>query len=156
MSSETAMISQPSETVAPASQPITSTQPTEIVNVPTATESKTTPVDSNAKAKIKSKRVVKTVSRVKSSKSSSARRAHPAREQQAYIRAPAIKRLARRGGVKRMSLDTYEEIRNIASKYVRDILQNALVVTRHAGRKTVTAKDIVFSIQQSGHSVYGV
>ncbi|KAL9702825.1 hypothetical protein quinque_006343 [Culex quinquefasciatus] len=53
------------------------------------------------------------------------------------ITKPAIRRLARRGGVKRISGLIYEETRG------------------HAKRKTVTAMDVVYALKRQGRTLYG-
>ncbi|XP_042092789.2 histone H4-like, partial [Ovis aries] len=52
------------------------------------------------------------------------------------ITKPAIRRLARRGGVKLISGLIYEQIRGVK-------------------RKTVTAMDVVYALQRQGHTLYG-
>ncbi|VAH01917.1 unnamed protein product [Triticum turgidum subsp. durum] len=54
------------------------------------------------------------------------------------ITKPAIRRLARRGGVKRISGLIYEE-----------------TYTEHARRKTVTAMDVVYALKRQGRTLYG-
>ncbi|KAK1328764.1 hypothetical protein QTO34_010893 [Cnephaeus nilssonii] len=56
------------------------------------------------------------------------------------ITKPAIRRLARRGGVKRISGLIYEETRG---------------VLKHAKRKTVTAMDVVYALKRQGRTLYG-
>ncbi|CAD7001057.1 unnamed protein product [Ceratitis capitata] len=60
---------------------------------------------------------------------------------------PAIRRLARRGGVKRISGLTYEENRGVLKVF----LGNA----EHAKRKTVTAMDVVYALKGKGRTLYG-
>ena len=58
------------------------------------------------------------------------------------ITKPAIIRLARRGGVKRMSGLIYEETRGILKVYLENVLRDAVTYTIHAKRHTVLEKDI--------------
>ncbi len=71
------------------------------------------------------------------------------------ITAPAIRRLARRGGVKRISGLMYEETRSILKMFVEDVLKTAITYTEHARRKTVTVMDIVYALKRQGRTIYG-
>ena len=68
---------------------------------------------------------------------------------------PAIRRLARRGGVKRISGLMYEEIRGITKVYLENVLKDAIAYTEHARRKTINAMDIVYALKRQGKSIYG-
>lgn len=71
------------------------------------------------------------------------------------ITKPAIRRLARRGGVKRISGLIYEETRNVMKTFLTKIVYQAVVYTDHARRKTVTAMDVVYALKRQGHDIYG-
>lgn len=71
------------------------------------------------------------------------------------ITKPAIRRLARRGGVKRISGLIYEETRGVLKRFLEDIIRNAVVYTEHARRRTVTAKDVLYSLKGQGRTLYG-
>ena len=71
------------------------------------------------------------------------------------ITKPAIRRLARRGGVKRIGGLVYEETRVVLRAFLAKILQDAVVYTEHARRKTVTAMDVVMALKRSGRTLYG-
>ncbi len=71
------------------------------------------------------------------------------------ITKPAIRRLARRGGVKRISGLIYEETRNVLKIFLENIVRDAVTYTEHARRKTVTAMDIVYALKRQGRSIYG-
>ena len=71
------------------------------------------------------------------------------------ISRPAIRRLARRGGVKRISGFIYEETRNVLAQFLRNLIQDAVVYTQHANRKTVSAQDIVYALKRQGKTIYG-
>ncbi|XP_078284332.1 histone H4-like [Rhinoraja longicauda] len=60
------------------------------------------------------------------------------------ITKPAIRRLARRGGVKRISGLIYE-----------DVIRDAVTYTEDAKRKTVTAMDVVYALKRQGRTLYG-
>lgn len=54
------------------------------------------------------------------------------------ITKPAIRRLARRGGVKRISGLIYEETRSVLKVFLENVIRDAVTYTEHARRKTVT------------------
>uniref|UniRef100_A0A4W6EUR9 Histone H4 n=1 Tax=Lates calcarifer TaxID=8187 RepID=A0A4W6EUR9_LATCA len=69
------------------------------------------------------------------------------------ITKPAIRRLARRGGVKRISGLIYEETRGVLKVFLENVIRDAVTYTEHAKRKTVTAMDVVRSEETGPHSV---
>lgn len=71
------------------------------------------------------------------------------------ITKPAIKRLARRGGVKRLSGLVYNETRLVLHKFLRDIVGTAVQYTECGQRKTVTAMDVILALKSRGHTLYG-
>lgn len=71
------------------------------------------------------------------------------------ITKPAIRRLARRGGVKRISHTVYYEIRDVLKVFLRAIVFDAVTYTDHARRKTVTALDVVYALKRQGRTLYG-
>ncbi|TKA25196.1 Histone H4 [Salinomyces thailandicus] len=71
------------------------------------------------------------------------------------ITRPDIRRLARRGGVKRVSATMYEEIRTVLRKRLENLLQDTCAVVEACGRKTVCTSDVVFVLHRQGHTLYG-
>ncbi|VDK22946.1 unnamed protein product [Taenia asiatica] len=71
------------------------------------------------------------------------------------ITKPAIRRLARRGGVKRISGLIYEEIRIVLKIFLESIIRDAVAYTEHARRRTVTALDVVYALKRRGRTIYG-
>ncbi len=71
------------------------------------------------------------------------------------ITKPAIRRLARRGGVKRISNLIYEEVRTVLRSFLESIIRDSVTYTEHAKRKTVTAMDVVYALKRHGKSLYG-
>jgi histone H4 len=71
------------------------------------------------------------------------------------ITKPAIRRLARRGGVKRISGLIYEETRNVLKVFLEHVIRDAVTYTEHARRKTVTAMDVVYALKRQGRTLYG-
>jgi len=68
---------------------------------------------------------------------------------------PAIRRLARRGGVKRISGLIYEETRGVLKVFLESVLRDCVTYTEHARRKTVTALDVVYALKRQGKTLYG-
>ena len=71
------------------------------------------------------------------------------------ITKPAIRRLARRGGVKRISGLIYEETRGVLKVFLENVIRDAVTYTEHAKRKTVTAMDVVYALKRQGRPLYG-
>lgn len=71
------------------------------------------------------------------------------------ITKPAIRRLARRGGVKRISGLIYEETRGVLKVFLESVIRDAVTYTEHARRKTVTAMDVVYALKRQGKTLYG-
>ncbi|OEL21129.1 Histone H4 [Dichanthelium oligosanthes] len=92
------------------------------------------------------------------------------------ITKPAIRRLARRGGVKRISGLIYEETRGVLKIFLENVIRDAVTYTEHARRKTVTAEnvirdavtyteharrktvtamDVVYALKRQGRTLYG-
>ena len=68
---------------------------------------------------------------------------------------PAIRRLARRGGVKRLSGLIYEEVRGVLKVFLENVIRDSVTYTEHVRRKTVSAKDVVYALKQQGRTLYG-
>lgn len=71
------------------------------------------------------------------------------------ITKPAIRRLARRGGVKRISGLIYEETRGVLKVFLEHVIRDAVTYTEHARRKTVTAMDVVYALKRQNRVLYG-
>ncbi|XP_011800353.1 PREDICTED: uncharacterized protein LOC105513924 [Colobus angolensis palliatus] len=72
------------------------------------------------------------------------------------ITKPAIRRLARRGGVKRISGLIYEETRGVLKVFLENVIRDAVTYTEHAKRKTVTAMDVVYALKRQGRTLYAI
>jgi len=83
------------------------------------------------------------------------RRANRAKDSVQGITKPAIRRLARRGGVKRISGLVYEETRSVLKEWLHNIIKDATSYAECARRKTVTALDVVYALRRAGHTLYG-
>lgn len=71
------------------------------------------------------------------------------------ITKPAIRRLCRRGGVKRISGFIYEEARGVLKVFLERVIGDAVTYTEYANRKTVTAMDVVYALKRQGRTIYG-
>ena len=71
------------------------------------------------------------------------------------ITKPAIRRLCRRGGVKRISGLIYEETRGVLKTFMEEVIRDAVAYTEHARRKTVTAMDVVYALKRNNRTLYG-
>lgn len=71
------------------------------------------------------------------------------------ITKPAIRRLARRAGVKRISGRIYEETRGVLKTFLENVIRDAVAYTEHARRKTVTVMDVTYALKRQGRSLYG-
>merc|ERR1712227_776951 len=71
------------------------------------------------------------------------------------ITKPAIRRLARRGGVKRISHFIYEDTRHVLKSFLENVVRDSVTYTEHARRKTVTAMDVVYALKRQGRTIYG-
>ena len=71
------------------------------------------------------------------------------------ITKPAIRRLARRAGVKRISGFIYEETRGVLKQFLKNVIRDTVVYTQHANRRTVTSMDVVYALKRQGKTLYG-
>ncbi len=72
-----------------------------------------------------------------------------------HIGAPSIRRLARRGGVKRLGAGVYGETRLCLHQYLSTVLKDLVTLVESADRFTVTVMDVVFALKRNGQSLYG-
>ena len=66
------------------------------------------------------------------------------------ITKPAIRRLARRGGVKRIFGLIYEETRGVLKVFLENVIRDAVTYTEHAKHKTVNRHGCGLRAQTSG------
>ena len=71
------------------------------------------------------------------------------------ITKPAIRRLARRGGIKCISDLIYEETRDILKVFLENVIRDAVTYTEHAKRKTVTTMDVIYALKRQGRTLHG-
>ncbi len=67
----------------------------------------------------------------------------------------SIRRLARRGGVKRISHFIYGDTRKVIYTFLGNVVRDCVTYTEHGRRKTVTAMDVVFALKRQGRTIYG-
>lgn len=67
----------------------------------------------------------------------------------------AIRRLARRGGVKRLGGASHEEARRALRDFLTDIVGATVEFTQHAGRQTVGVRDVLQALRLRGRALYG-
>ena len=67
----------------------------------------------------------------------------------------SIRRLSRRGGVKRISGLLYEEVRTVLKGFVEQVVRDSVSYTECGKRKTVTALDVVHALKNRGRMLYG-
>jgi histone H4 len=73
----------------------------------------------------------------------------------AGITNPALRRIARRGGVKRLNGNVYDEARNQLQSFLTTVVNDSVTYTKHGSRKTVTSDDVCHSLQRNGFAMYG-
>ena len=83
------------------------------------------------------------------------RQGKPQRESILGVTKPAIRRLARRGGVKRLSTHVYEESRTVLRSWLENIIRDCVAYSEHARRKTVISMDVIHSLKRNGRTLYG-
>ena len=60
----------------------------------------------------------------------------------------AFERIAKKNGIKRISREALEEAREIIEEMGLDISENAVKVSRFAGKKTVMESDVKFVVKK--------
>jgi len=71
------------------------------------------------------------------------------------ISRPAIKRMARRGGVKRLSSAVHEEMRNLIKAFTESIVRDSVLYAEYSNRKTIVPLDVVYALKRQGRAFYG-
>ncbi|KAI1095748.1 histone-fold-containing protein [Rostrohypoxylon terebratum] len=71
------------------------------------------------------------------------------------ITKPAIRRLARRGGVKRISAQIYDEVRVALRARLENIIKDCVIYTEYRQAKTVTINDVLHALRRIGRPIYG-
>ncbi|TBU04122.1 histone H4 [Hamiltosporidium tvaerminnensis] len=66
------------------------------------------------------------------------------------ISKPSLRRLARRGGVKRLGASVYADMNTLARLYLDEVLRSAVTYANHAKRKTVVCSDVLYALKRQG------
>jgi histone H3 len=70
------------------------------------------------------------------------------------ITKPALRRLARRGGVKRITSLCYEELRSVLKTFLTRQVRAVSIVAQHAKRKTIGTRDVLTGLKLNGIRVF--
>ena len=71
------------------------------------------------------------------------------------ITKPALRRLARRAGVKRISNPIYGDSRTLLKVFIDSVIYYAIMYKDCLGRKTISLKDIVMALKRRGNMLIG-
>ena len=93
-------------------------------------------------------------SSTKSTKSTP-KRDPPAKATPKAFTSSAMRRIARRGGVKRLARHTYEEVRGVVHDFVKKLVSDAIAYTEHRRAGTVIAMDVIHALKRQGRPLYG-
>ncbi|KAL7915988.1 histone-fold-containing protein [Trichoderma velutinum] len=63
-------------------------------------------------------------------------------------------RLARRGGVKRISAMIYEDTREVLKVFLEGVLRDVVTYVEYRKAKTVTLEDVLHSLKRRGRTLY--
>ena len=66
-----------------------------------------------------------------------------------------IRRLARKGGVKRINHKIPREIRQILKSFLENVIKDTLVYTQNARRNSITSLDVIYALKKRGRALYG-
>ena len=66
------------------------------------------------------------------------------------LKKPAIMRLARKAGIKNISEDCYNTIRNLIFTKTTNILENAFIINEQTNTKTLMVNDIIQALRIQG------
>ena len=67
----------------------------------------------------------------------------------------SIRRLARRGGVKRLSAAVVGDVRSVLRSFLDGVVSAAATYTEHAKHKTVSVQDVIAALRKRGRAIYG-
>ncbi|CAL5230008.1 g13448 [Coccomyxa viridis] len=75
--------------------------------------------------------------------------------QNGHICKNAVRRLARKAGVKRMSGDVSTEARTALRSFLQGIIHDVVIITEHSRRQTATVMDVLLALKRRGRQLYG-
>uniref|UniRef100_A0A6V7JU22 Histone H4 n=1 Tax=Bracon brevicornis TaxID=1563983 RepID=A0A6V7JU22_9HYME len=67
----------------------------------------------------------------------------------------AIRRLARRGGVKRIAGPIYDLIRCVLKAFLENVISDAMIYCEYGKRKLITSTDVIYALKRHGQTLYG-
>ena len=83
-------------------------------------------------------------------------RRHRSNRVRPNISRSCLKRLARRGGVKRIGGTVYETTRDILRIFVEQVVRCATIFAEYSRRRTITLSDIIYALKRTNGTVlYG-
>lgn len=85
----------------------------------------------------------------------SVKRAEIRKTERSSLTRGGIRRLARRGGVKRIGQNVYDEARDFVDYFLGIVVKDCAVFCENARRKTITAMDVIYALKRSGRTIYG-
>lgn len=66
-----------------------------------------------------------------------------------------LRRLARRGGVKRMSAGIYDEARLAMKDFLREVIGDAVACVELKRSQTMAYTDVIYALKRRGRTLYG-
>ncbi|KAJ7474184.1 hypothetical protein FB451DRAFT_1174699 [Mycena latifolia] len=72
------------------------------------------------------------------------------------ITKPAMRRLSRRGGVKRASRIIYADAHGAMRLYLEGIVRDAILYMEHGYRSTITSADVGHALRRNGPALHGI
>lgn len=70
------------------------------------------------------------------------------------VSSQGIRRMANRGGTKRMSSLVYARVRTTMYTYLKNIVRSSMLMTRNSRRKTVSLDDVKRALKGHGRILY--
>lgn len=70
-----------------------------------------------------------------------------------HISKPALRRLARRGGIKRISTEAFETARGCVHEMLTDVIRDAIALTENSRLKTVTLSAVLYALKRNNRTL---
>ena len=67
----------------------------------------------------------------------------------------SIKRIARRAGINRISVDSMGAIREAFDNFLDKLVNDSITYTECGQRKTIIPQDVVYALKRQGRNIYG-
>lgn len=77
------------------------------------------------------------------------------KEESFVLKKGTLRRLARKGGVQRISDNSYGGIREFADTMLLRVTKDSIIYAESAKRRTVTAMDVIYALKKNGKTLYG-